>query len=94
MPGERYDEDSDEERAVRECNYDPREDEELSGTAREGVATQLEGDSTSDGGTSNELRIVMEEMEVGEKETAEGDGLVGKNEAEAEGEGLGGGGLL
>ena len=65
-----------------EANYGLREDEAEAIGAAEGLMMQLEGFATGGSRESYKLITSMEEMEVGEEETAEGDELAADNGAE------------
>ena len=60
----------------------------------EGLAKWSEVDATGNSGSIDNIRTMMEDMYIGEEDTAEGDGLVGEEVAEAEGRGLGGGSIV
>ena len=71
-PGERKDEELDEGIAAGEVNDVRREDKAAVVGEVEGQSTTSEGNATGEGGASNEHKIVMDEMEVGEEETEGG----------------------
>ena len=88
VPGERFDEESEKGGATRQSNDGRGEDAAAVRVVDEVPTPPEERITTGKGGTSDELIIAMEAMEVGEEEMAEGDELTAdKGGAEAGGEG-------